>query len=64
MGRRCIRCKGYRLGSKNDEVVGMIWPAKDQQREVLVVSENGYAKRSDIDGYRVTNRGGKGVKNH
>jgi len=62
MGRNASGVRGITLGNKNDEVVGMICLPKDQQREVLVVSENGYGKRSDIDDYRVTNRGGKGVK--
>ena len=62
MGRNASGVRGITLGSKKDEVVGMICLPKDQKREVLVVSENGYGKRSDIDDYRVTNRGGKGVK--
>ncbi|MCX6282560.1 MAG: DNA gyrase subunit A [Bacteroidetes bacterium] len=62
MGRNASGVRGITLGGKDDEVVGMICLPKDQQREVLVVSENGYGKRSDIDDYRVTNRGGKGVK--
>ena len=62
MGSNASGVRGITLGSKKDEVVGMICLPKDQKREVLVVSENGYGKRSDIDDYRVTNRGGKGVK--
>jgi DNA gyrase subunit A len=46
----------------DDEVVGMICLPKEKKMEILVVSENGYGKRSDIEDYRVTNRGGKGVK--
>jgi DNA gyrase subunit A len=62
MGRNASGVRGITLGNKDDEVVGMICLPKDQKREVLVVSENGYGKRSDIEDYRVTNRGGKGVK--
>jgi DNA gyrase subunit A len=49
------------LNNENDEVVGMI-AANDMDTNILVVSENGYGKRSSLEDYRVTNRGGKGVK--
>ena len=47
---------------EGDEVVGMICVEPDSKQDVLVLSENGYGKRTDLDEYRVTNRGGKGVK--
>ena len=50
------------LGSDKDEVIGMITMKIDSQDSIMVVSANGYGKRSDIDDYRITNRGGKGVK--
>ena len=62
MGRNAAGVRGIRLSAKDDEVVGMICIPKDKKCEILVVSENGYGKRSDIEDYRVTNRGGKGVK--
>jgi DNA gyrase subunit A len=62
MGRNAAGVRGIRLSNPNDEVVGMICIPKEKKLEILVVSENGYGKRSDIDDYRVTNRGGKGVK--
>jgi DNA gyrase subunit A len=62
MGRNAAGVRGIRLSSADDEVVGMICLPKEKKMEILVVSENGYGKRSDIDDYRVTNRGGKGVK--
>jgi DNA gyrase subunit A len=62
MGRNAAGVRGIRLSIKDDEVVGMICLPKEKKMEILVVSENGYGKRSDIDDYRVTNRGGKGVK--
>lgn len=62
MGRTAAGVRGITLDSGNDEVVGMIC-MKDLEREtVLVVSEQGYGKRSKIEDYRITNRGGKGVK--
>ena len=63
MGRTAAGVKGMTLDDDgNDEVVGMIC-IKDKEKEtVLVVSEQGYGKRSSIDDYRITNRGGKGVK--
>jgi len=62
MGRNAAGVRGIRLSIADDEVVGMICLPKEKKMEILVVSENGYGKRSDIDDYRVTNRGGKGVK--
>ncbi|MBN2778488.1 MAG: DNA gyrase subunit A [Bacteroidales bacterium] len=59
IGRTATGVKGITL-DKGDEVIGMITVRTDQ--EVLVVSENGYGKRSSIEDYRITNRGGKGVK--
>jgi len=61
MGRNATGVRGVRLASEDDEVVGMICLENDQY-EILVVSENGYGKRSALEDYRVTNRGGKGVK--
>jgi DNA gyrase subunit A len=62
MGRNAAGVRGIRLANAKDEVIGMICIPKDKKSDVLVVSENGYGKRSSIDDYRVTNRGGKGVK--
>ena len=61
MGRNASGVRGITLGNKNDEVIGMI-AINDRESDILVVSENGYGKRSSIDEYRITNRGGKGVK--
>jgi DNA gyrase subunit A len=61
MGRTAAGVRGIRLSSEDDEVVGMIC-INDLESSVLVVSENGYGKRSDVEDYRITNRGGKGVK--
>jgi DNA gyrase subunit A len=62
MGRTASGVRGIRLASeKDDYVVGMI-TVENKEKDILVVSVNGYGKRSDIDGYRITNRGGKGVK--
>jgi len=62
MGRNAAGVRGIRLADDNDVVVGMITIPDADDANVLVVSENGYGKRSDIEDYRVTNRGGKGVK--
>ncbi|MFH1296062.1 MAG: DNA gyrase subunit A [Bacteroidota bacterium] len=62
MGRNAAGVRGITLANPHDEVIGMICIPQDKRCEILVVSENGYGKRSDIDAYRVTNRGGKGVK--
>ncbi len=61
MGRTATGVRGITLGSESDEVIGMI-SVNDEDTSVLVVSEKGYGKRSSLDDYRVTNRGGKGVK--
>lgn len=61
MGRTATGVRGVTLAHDQDEVVGMI-AVNDPSATVLVVSEKGYGKRTDIDDYRVTNRGGKGVK--
>ncbi|QEM03916.1 DNA gyrase subunit A [Mucilaginibacter rubeus] len=61
MGRTATGVRGITLDDESDEVVGMI-AIDDAETTVLVVSEKGYGKRTDIEDYRVTNRGGKGVK--
>ncbi len=62
MGRTASGVRGIRLADENsDYVVGMI-TIENQEKNILVVSEKGYGKRSDIEDYRITNRGGKGVK--
>jgi DNA gyrase subunit A len=62
MGRTASGVRGIRLASEQtDIVIGMI-TVENKEKDILVVSEKGYGKRSDIDGYRITNRGGKGVK--
>ncbi|MFN5357253.1 MAG: DNA gyrase subunit A [Bacteroidota bacterium] len=62
-GRGAIGVAGIEVDDANDEVVGMICVhADDKSRTVLVVSEKGYGKRTQVEEYRVTNRGGKGVK--
>ncbi|MDR2980457.1 MAG: DNA gyrase subunit A, partial [Bacteroidales bacterium] len=61
MGRQASGVRGITLANDNDFVVGMIC-VDGPEYDILVVSENGYGKRSSIDDYRVTNRGGKGVK--
>jgi DNA gyrase subunit A len=61
MGRTASGVRGIRLQDEQDEVIGMV-SVNDMNSEILVVSENGYGKRSSIDEYKVTNRGGKGVK--
>ena len=61
MGRGASGVRGIRLKSDLDEVIGMV-SANDMDANILVVSENGYGKRSSLDDYRITNRGGKGVK--
>ncbi|KAG1649378.1 DNA gyrase subunit A [Nymphon striatum] len=61
MGRNASGVRGITLQHENDEVIGMV-SVHNFEDELLVVSENGYGKRSSIDDYRVTNRGGKGVK--
>jgi DNA gyrase subunit A len=62
MGRTASGVRGIRLANEEtDFVIGMI-TVENKEKDILVVSEKGYGKRSDIDGYRITNRGGKGVK--
>jgi DNA gyrase subunit A len=61
MGRNASGVKGITLANEQDEVVGMICP-ENGLSDILVVSEKGYGKRSKLDDYRITNRGGKGVK--
>lgn len=62
MGRMSTGVRGMTIDGGDDEVVGMICMPADTTNNVLVVSENGYGKRSVLDDYRITNRGGKGVK--
>jgi DNA gyrase subunit A len=61
MGRGASGVRGITLADEKDEVVGMI-AVNDMEANILVVSENGYGKRSSLEDYRITNRGGKGVK--
>ena len=61
MGRNASGVRGIKLKDSSDEVVGMI-SVNDMDSDILVVSENGYGKRSSLEDYRITNRGGKGVK--
>jgi len=61
MGRSASGVRGITLADDNDEVIGMV-SVHNLEDDILVVSENGYGKRSNMDDYRVTNRGGKGVK--
>ncbi len=60
MGRTASGVRGIRIGD-DDEVIGMV-AINDNESDILVVSENGYGKRSSLEYYRITNRGGKGVK--
>ncbi|NCG44677.1 MAG: DNA gyrase subunit A [Proteobacteria bacterium] len=61
MGRNAAGVKGMKFDLDQDFVVGMVSPESDQE-SILVVSENGYGKRTLVEDYRITNRGGKGVK--
>ena len=61
MGRNASGVRGIRLANDADEVIGMV-SVNDMDSDILVVSENGYGKRSKLEDYRMTNRGGKGVK--
>jgi DNA gyrase subunit A len=61
MGRNASGVRGIRLANNQDEVIGMV-SVNDMDSDILVVSENGYGKRSKLEDYRMTNRGGKGVK--
>ncbi|MBQ2303070.1 MAG: DNA gyrase subunit A [Bacteroidales bacterium] len=60
MGRGAAGVKAMTLADENDEVIGMV--VANAQSDILVVSEKGYGKRSNLEEYRITNRGGKGVK--
>lgn len=62
MGRVSTGVRGMTLDDDNDEVIGMITLTGKDGETIMVVSENGYGKRSDIEDYRITNRGGKGVR--
>lgn len=62
MGRVSTGVRGMKLDEGDDEVVGMVVVNKPDMETIMVVSENGYGKRSQVEDYRVTNRGGKGVK--
>ena len=61
VGRTSSGVKGVTLGGPKDEVVGIV-TAKPGEQDILVISENGFGKRSSVEDYRFTNRGGKGVK--
>ena len=61
MGRNASGVRGIRLHHDKDEVIGMV-SVNDMESNILVVSSNGYGKRSKLEDYRITNRGGKGVK--
>ena len=61
MGRTASGVRGITLANDQDEVIGMV-SVNDMNSEILVVSEKGYGKRSSLEDYRITNRGGKGVK--
>jgi DNA gyrase subunit A len=61
VGRTASGVKGITLGGPRDEVVGIV-TVKQGEKDILVISENGFGKRSVLDDYRFTNRGGKGVK--
>ena len=62
MGRVSTGVRGMKLDEGDDEVVGMVVINKPEEETIMVVSENGYGKGSQVEDYRVTNRGGKGVK--
>ncbi len=62
MGRNAAGVRGITLGHKKDELIGMICVENNEEVSILVVSEKGYGKRSTLEDYRLTNRGGKGVK--
>ncbi|PQL91521.1 DNA gyrase subunit A [Apibacter adventoris] len=61
IGRNASGVRGITLGSENDEVIGMVIISDPENDTILVVSEKGYGKRTHVDAYRITNRGGKGV---
>jgi DNA gyrase subunit A len=62
MGRNASGVRGVRLADDQDELVGMVCVEEGDNNDILVVSEKGYGKRSAVEDYRTTNRGGKGVK--
>ncbi len=62
MGRTATGVRGMTLDGEDDEVIGMVCIKDKETESIMVVSEQGYGKRSEIDDYRITNRGGKGVK--
>ncbi len=62
MGRNASGVRGMRLANDADELVGMVCIEEGGENDILVVSEKGYGKRSPLEDYRITNRGGKGVK--
>jgi len=62
MGRTATGVRGVSLNGANDEVIGMISVEDIEKETIMVISEKGFGKRSTIDDYRITNRGGKGVK--
>ena len=62
MGRNAAGVRGIQLDSEKDEVIGMVCVVDKEKESILVVSQKGYGKRSDLEDYRVTNRGGKGVR--
>jgi DNA gyrase subunit A len=63
MGRNASGVRGVNMTAENDEVVGMVTiPADQEETSILVVSEKGFGKRTLLEDYRITNRGGKGVK--
>src|SRR5690606_2892496 len=63
MGRNASGVRGVTLESESDEVIGMVVAdVNDETVSILVVSEKGYGKRTALEDYRITNRGGKGVK--
>jgi DNA gyrase subunit A len=61
MGRNASGVRGVTLANEQDEVIGMVC-LQNENEDILVISQNGYGKRSKLKDYRVTNRGGKGVK--
>jgi DNA gyrase subunit A len=62
VGRNSIGVTGIRMDDANDEVIGFVCIDDPQKETILVVSENGFGKRSDLEDYRTINRGGKGVR--
>jgi len=62
VGRNASGVRGITLGHEKDEVIGMVCVSEGEESNVMVVSDKGYGKRSELDDYRITGRGGKGVK--